>query len=98
VLGLRLFGGMESWRHSLFECNMARSVCALSDASMVQHMNLNLQGHARQWLFDTMRTFPHERSSLEWQLHFRKMEKQYTGIFSKLFGQPMGLSILILQS
>jgi hypothetical protein len=33
-----LCGVIDSWRHSLLESDMARSIWALSDVSMVEHM------------------------------------------------------------
>ena len=41
----------DSWRHSLFECRMARCVWALGDEEVVEHMLSNRNDNARLWLF-----------------------------------------------
>jgi hypothetical protein len=45
---------VDSWRHSLLECNMARCTWALMDEELVEHMMANNCGSAKEWLF-----FPH---------------------------------------
>jgi hypothetical protein len=41
----------DSWRHSLLDCNMARSVWSLVDEELTEHMTMNQTGDARLWLF-----------------------------------------------
>ena len=41
----------DSWRHSLFDCRMARCVWALSDEDILEHMLSNRTEDARLWLF-----------------------------------------------
>lgn len=48
---------LDSWRHSLFECRMARCVWALGDEEILEHVISNRSDDARLWLFwlfDTM--------------------------------------------
>jgi hypothetical protein len=47
-------GLADSWRHSLFECNLARCVWALSAEDIVEHISLSAETVARQWLFFMM--------------------------------------------
>lgn len=47
----------DTWRHSLFECHMARCVWALGDEEVLEHVIFNQTEDARLWLFwlfDTM--------------------------------------------
>ena len=56
-----LCGAADSWRHSLVECNMARSIWALSDELMVEHMMANISPSAKHWLFHMKETMQHEQ-------------------------------------
>ncbi|XP_073362839.1 uncharacterized protein [Aegilops tauschii subsp. strangulata] len=42
---------VDSWRHSLFDCRMARCVWALSDEDVLEHMLSNRTDDARLWIF-----------------------------------------------
>ena len=46
-----LCGVEDSWRHSLLDCTMARSVWALSKEELVEHMCANREDSAKGWLF-----------------------------------------------
>ncbi|XP_051209209.1 uncharacterized protein [Lolium perenne] len=52
-------GHVDSWRHSLIECNMSRCVWALADPAVVEHMCLAMEPSARQWLFLMLKTMDH---------------------------------------
>jgi hypothetical protein len=54
-------GAMDSWRHSLLECNMAACVWALADDLMVEHMMMNSEPSVKQWLFDMLGSLPHDQ-------------------------------------
>lgn len=41
----------DSWRHSLFECRMARCVWAVGDEEVLEHILSNRSKDARLWLF-----------------------------------------------
>ena len=41
----------DSWRHALLSCTMARSVWALMDEDLVEHLTVNDIPEAKQWLF-----------------------------------------------
>jgi hypothetical protein len=56
-----LCGCVNSWRHSLLECNMARSVWALSNEEMVERITMNENPDARQWLFYMIDSMPHDQ-------------------------------------
>jgi ribonuclease HI len=49
-------GEEDSWRHSLINCAMARSVWALSDEDITEHVSMNEDPSAKQWLFVMMET------------------------------------------
>jgi hypothetical protein len=51
---------LDSWKHSILECNMANSVWALSDDSMVEHMHACGESHAQNWLFHMLETLSHD--------------------------------------
>lgn len=51
---------VDSWRHSLLDCNMARSTWALLDEELVEHMAANNCGNAKDWLFFLIETLSHE--------------------------------------
>lgn len=55
-----LCGAEDSWRHALVSCNMARCVWSLSSEVMVEHMSLNMDGNARNWLFHMHETMPQD--------------------------------------
>jgi hypothetical protein len=44
-------GGVDSWKHSLIECDMAVSVWALENEMLVEHMITCGETHAWNWLF-----------------------------------------------
>jgi len=56
-----LCGVVDSWKHSLVECNMAASVWALSDEVMVEHMMSIGEPNAKNWLFSLIESLPHEQ-------------------------------------
>jgi hypothetical protein len=43
------------------ECNMAASVWVLADDLLVEHMLMNTEPSAKQWLFDMLETLPHDQ-------------------------------------
>jgi hypothetical protein len=53
-----LCGARDSWRHSLLDCSMTRSIWALSNETMVEHMCLNQDPSAKQWLFAMHESLP----------------------------------------
>jgi ribonuclease HI len=53
-----LCGAEDSWRHSLLSCTIARSVWALADEGIAEHVCMNEFPTAKVWLFDLMETLP----------------------------------------
>ncbi|KAM0898703.1 hypothetical protein ACQ4PT_021767 [Festuca glaucescens] len=52
-------GGADSWRHSLLECNMARSVWALAPHEITDLIG-NIEEHnAKAWLATVIKALPH---------------------------------------
>ncbi|KAM3196510.1 hypothetical protein ACQJBY_072279 [Aegilops geniculata] len=51
-------GAQDSWRHSLLDCTLSRSIWALSNEDMVQHMSMNRCDNAREWLFSMFESLP----------------------------------------
>ncbi|KAK1651107.1 hypothetical protein QYE76_068912 [Lolium multiflorum] len=49
-------GQEDSWRHSLFECNLARCIWALTDEDIIEHVAPACEPHARKWLFSMIET------------------------------------------
>ena len=41
----------DDWRHSLLDCAMSRSVWALQDEELVEHILVNQCRDAKQWIF-----------------------------------------------
>jgi ribonuclease HI len=56
----RICGHADSWRHSLLECNMARSVWALAPDGIMEHMERTTEPDAKQWLFAMIASLRHE--------------------------------------
>jgi hypothetical protein len=54
-------GAVNSWKHSLIECNMANNIWALSNDLMVENMSACGETHARNWLFHLLETLPHDQ-------------------------------------
>jgi hypothetical protein len=50
----------DSWRHSLLSCTLARSVWALMDEGLVEHISVNEIPDAKQWLFMLNESMSHE--------------------------------------
>jgi hypothetical protein len=48
----------DSWRHSLTDCLMARSVWSLIDEELVEHLSADNIGDPKQWLFSNSNTEP----------------------------------------
>jgi hypothetical protein len=53
-------GQADSWRHSLLECNMARSVWALAPDDITEHMERTTEPDAKQRLFTMIASLRHE--------------------------------------
>ena len=51
----------DSWRHSLIDCNMARCVWTLVDEEITEHMMMNGNPDAKQWIFTMMETLDHRK-------------------------------------
>jgi hypothetical protein len=47
-------GGVDSWRHSLLDCSVARCVWALADEAITEHLCMNEDPNPKQWLFAMM--------------------------------------------
>lgn len=56
--GLHGFG--DSWRHSLIECSMERSVRAIVDDELLQHMISSIEPSAKNWLFTMIESLSHD--------------------------------------
>lgn len=54
-----LCGRLDSWRHSLLECTVARCTWALVDDDIAQHLTATTEPRARHWLFSLMEALPH---------------------------------------
>ena len=54
-------GAVDSWRHSLLDCTMARCVWALADEDMLEHMCQMQDTNARNWLFTMIETLNHDQ-------------------------------------
>jgi hypothetical protein len=54
-------GAVDSWRHSLLECMMARCVWALTDEELLEHMCQVNEAQARTWLFSMIDTLTHNQ-------------------------------------
>lgn len=54
-----LCGAVDSWKHSLLECVMARSVWALCDEELVEHLFHSMEPSAKQWIFSPMEALSH---------------------------------------
>ena len=46
--------GCDSWRHALLECHMAKSVWALCDEQIVEHISMIQAVNAKVWIFELM--------------------------------------------
>ncbi|KAI5009829.1 hypothetical protein ZWY2020_011966 [Hordeum vulgare] len=46
-----LCGMQDSWRHTLLNCTMSRSIWSLADENLVQQLSLNQDCNARKWIF-----------------------------------------------
>jgi ribonuclease HI len=55
-----LCGAVDSWRHSLLECAMARSVWALGDEELVEHLFGVNEPSAKGWIFSLIDSLSHE--------------------------------------
>ena len=55
----QLCGNIDSWRHSLIECSMARCLWALADETMVETMMEIVEPNAKHWLFEMQRSLSH---------------------------------------
>jgi hypothetical protein len=53
-------GSEDSWKHSLLDCLMARSVWALFDEELAEHLTAHNTSDAKQWIFHLIETLKHE--------------------------------------
>ena len=49
---------MDTWRHSLFDCRMARCVWALSDEDLTEKIISNREKDAKLWMLWLVDTLP----------------------------------------
>lgn len=59
-----LCGARDSWRHSLLDCSASRSVWALSNEEMVEHMIRTTEPNAKIWLFAMNESLPADQFTL----------------------------------
>jgi hypothetical protein len=52
-------GGQDSWRHSLLECNMAKSVWVMQGEELLEFISQAQNNDARGWLHEAMGTLWH---------------------------------------
>ena len=50
---------LDTWRHSLMNCRMARCVWALADANQVEQLSSSMEPNATLWLFSMMEVLSH---------------------------------------
>jgi hypothetical protein len=50
---------LDTWRHSLLECTLARCVWALLDEELIEHISINRCENAKEWLFFLLDSLAH---------------------------------------
>ena len=55
-----LCGGLDSWRHALLECNLAKCVWALEKEDLIAFICQIETSDARVWLAEVMAALKHE--------------------------------------
>ena len=56
----QLCGMVDSWRHSLFECSIARCVWALVDENILDFIQATPEQNAKVWLFSAIDHLPRD--------------------------------------
>ena len=78
-------GAMDSWRHSLLDCTMARCVWALPDDELMEHMSQVQEPEARNWLFMMIDSLSHDQliriCVTLWALWHTRRKAIHEGIF-----------------
>lgn len=78
-------GAQDSWRHSLLDCAMSRSIWALSNEELVQHMSMNRDGNAKSWLFSMTESIPQDELEVMivtlWAIWSARRKVIHEGIF-----------------
>jgi hypothetical protein len=49
-----IFGDVDSWRHSVIDCSVARCVWALADEEVTENLCMNEDPSAKRWIFSMM--------------------------------------------
>ena len=82
-------GAEDSWRHALLDCTLSRSVWALSDDELVQHMCLSGEENAKDWLFVMSSSLsPHEFTTIIvtlWAIWYARRKVIHEGILQTPF-------------
>ena len=60
--GCLICGELDSWKHSLLECNMARCVWALAKEETVEHICNIQEQNPKAWLAAVISSLPREES------------------------------------
>lgn len=80
-----LCGSPDSWRHSLLECNMARSVWALQPSLVVEYLHNVPEHNARLWLATIMVTLSQEEMTrvgvVLWAIWYARRKVIHENIF-----------------
>lgn len=58
--GCSICGGVDSWRHALLECNLAKCVWALENEETVEFICQIETPDAKAWLVEIMKGLKHE--------------------------------------
>ena len=56
----KIYGAMESWRHSHISCTMATCVWALGNELIAEHLAKTTEPSTRKWLFALMDPIKHK--------------------------------------
>jgi hypothetical protein len=55
-----IYGATDSWKHSLLECNMSKSVWALEDDDILELLSETCEVNAKGWLLSVMKSLSHD--------------------------------------
>src|SRR4051794_25306450 len=91
----QLCGEVDSWRHSLIECPMARSVWALQEETIVEEMIGNMCLNAKNWLFSVRDSISHadfvKFAITLWEICTARRK----AIHESIYQSPLGTKIFI---
>jgi ribonuclease HI len=88
-------GAQDSWRHALVDCNLARSVWALADEELTEHIQCSAEGDAREWIASLISTLKHSEQTRVFVTLWAIWHARRKAIHENIFQSPLSVHFFV---